>query len=95
MIGVYWIGNIVIGIAEIIIFIMIIGSTARSYARTHTGFTKTLSIFSGVMLLYSILVVSASIIFAYRYGSDVALPFLAINAVSAIGFTILLVLISE
>ncbi|MEM0128527.1 MAG: hypothetical protein QXO03_05555 [Thermoplasmatales archaeon] len=63
MIGLYWIGNIAIGIAEVIIFILLVTSTTRSYTKMHTGFTRALSLFSFVMLLYSILVVSASVIF--------------------------------
>jgi hypothetical protein len=95
VIGVYWIGNIVIGAAEIVLFALIVAMTHGTYRRTRARVTRTLFLFSALMLLYSLLVVSVSVGFSYRYGSGVALPLLGINAVSLVAFLLLYLFISQ
>ncbi|MGC8645753.1 MAG: hypothetical protein ACP5UO_05800 [Thermoplasmata archaeon] len=95
MIGAYWIGNITLGAVEVIIFMIILETTLRSHRRTGAYYVKILSLFSGIMLLYSLAVVAVSILFSYRYGADVALPLLAVNAISLAGFATLFFFLNE
>ncbi|MDA8054068.1 MAG: hypothetical protein M0Z77_00275 [Thermoplasmatales archaeon] len=95
MIGIYWLGNIAVGAAEAIIFALIVLITAGTYRKTHAQASKTLVIFSSLMLLYSLLVVATSVIFSYRYGSGVALPLLGANVISLVAFIALYLLISQ
>ncbi|MCL4333830.1 MAG: hypothetical protein M1290_05510 [Candidatus Thermoplasmatota archaeon] len=95
MIGIYWLGNIAIGAAEAIIFTLIVLITAETYRKTHAQASRTLIAFSSLMLLYSLLVVVTSVVFSYRYGSDVALPLLGVNTISLVAFIALYLLISQ
>lgn len=89
MMGAVWAANIVIGLADSAIFILVAGIAYKSYKAHGARIMKNLLIFSVVMLIYALASVASSIYLSFSYSYTVAFPLLIVNIISVIGFTLL------
>lgn len=87
--GPYWIANLVIISISVVIFALILGSYARSYAKLKAGSFTSIIAFSTILMAQGIMAIVIYYTLSLKFGSGLAILLLAVNAVSLCGYILL------
>jgi hypothetical protein len=89
MIGIIWIANIVIGVMDLVLFVLITSIVFKDYNITKARLMRNLLRFSIFMVVYALSSIIVSIYLSMRFGYEVAIPLFIVNIISITGFILL------
>jgi len=89
MIGMIWIANIVIGIMDLVLFVLIASIVFKDYNITKARLMRNLLRFSIFMVAYALSSIIVSIYLSMHFGYEVAIPLFIVNIISITGFILL------